>query len=92
MPARNYRPWQFAFLIMLPSILLSGFVFPREGMPLPIYVLSFGIPVTYFIEILRGVILRGAGLGDVWSSVAGLSACCLVLLGLSVARFQKQIG
>lgn len=83
---------QFAFLIMLPSILLSGFVFPREGMPLPIYVLSFGIPVTYFIEILRGVILRGAGLGDVWSSVAGLSACCLVLLGLSVARFQKQIG
>ena len=47
---------QFAFVIMLPSVLLSGFMFPRSEMPLPIYVLTFGIPVTYFIEILRGIV------------------------------------
>ena len=50
---------QFAFLMMLPSVLLSGFVFPRNEMPSPIYLLSFAIPATYFIEILRGIVLRG---------------------------------
>ena len=51
---------QFAFIIMLPSVLLSGFVFPRAEMPLPIYIVTWAIPVTYFIEILRGIVLRGA--------------------------------
>ncbi len=55
---------QFAFVIMLPSVLLSGFVFPRSEMPLPIYLITFAIPVTYFIEILRGVVLRGADFID----------------------------
>ena len=49
---------QFAFLIMLPSVLLSGFMFPRSEMPLPIYLVSSALPVTYFIEILRGIVLR----------------------------------
>jgi ribosome-dependent ATPase len=82
---------QLAFVIMLPSILLSGFVFPREGMPLPIYLVTFAIPVTYFLEILRGLILRGAGWLDLWPHIAGLSACCAVVLALSVARFRKQL-
>ena len=54
---------QMSMLIMLPSVLLSGFAFPRETMPLPIYALSFGVPVTYYVQILRGIILRGAGVG-----------------------------
>jgi ABC transporter DrrB family efflux protein len=83
---------QFAFVIMLPSVLLSGFVFPRDQMPLPIYLFTFAIPVTYFIEILRGVILRGADLFDVWPSVAGLVISCAVILSLSVVRFRKQIA
>lgn len=49
---------QFAFVIMLPSVLLSGFMFPRSEMPLPIYLVTFAIPATYFIEILRGIVLR----------------------------------
>ncbi|MCA9245030.1 MAG: ABC transporter permease [Phycisphaerales bacterium] len=88
----QFQAMQMTFFIFLPSILLSGFVFPREGMPLPIYLISFAIPVTYFIEILRGVILRGAGLADIWTSVVGLGVCGLTLLSLSVARFQKQIA
>jgi ABC transporter DrrB family efflux protein len=83
---------QFAFVIMLPSILLSGFVFPRSEMPAVIYWASFGIPATYFIEILRGIVLRGAGLEDLTSSVFGLSICCLVVLLASVSRFRKRLG
>ena len=82
---------QFAFMIMLPSVLLSGFVFPRSQMPLPIYLVTFAIPVTYFIEILRGVILRGAQWIDIFPSILGLAVCCLAVLTLSVARFRKQL-
>jgi len=82
---------QVAFIIMLPSILLSGFLFPRDEMPLPIYVITFFIPVTYFLEILRGVILRAAGFADLLPHIGGLAACCLAILALSIARFQKQL-
>lgn len=82
---------QFAFVIMLPSVLLSGFVFPRSEMPLPIYVITFGIPATYYIEILRGVVLRGAGLHHLIPPVVGLTVCGAVVLGLSVFRFQKRL-
>ena len=83
---------QFAFVVMLPSVLLSGFIFPREQMPLPIYGVSFLIPVTYFIQILRGIVLRGADFVDLWPWSAGLATCCLVILLASVARFRKQIA
>ena len=83
---------QFAFLIMLPSVLLSGFMFPREEMPLPIYAISFGLPVTYYLEILRGVVLRAADLADLAPSVLGLATCCAVILAGSIGRFRKQLG
>lgn len=82
---------QVAFLIMLPSILLSGFMFPRESMPLPIYLLSHAIPVTHFLEILRGVILRAAGFVDLWPHILALAICCAVILAASVSRFHKQL-
>ncbi len=82
---------QFAFIIMLPSILLSGFMFPREEMPTVIYGLTFAIPATYFIQILRGIVLRGADFVDLIPSVVGLAVCTCVTLGLSVARFRKQL-
>ncbi|MHB8972853.1 MAG: ABC transporter permease [Pirellulaceae bacterium] len=82
---------QFAFIIMLPSVLLSGFMFPRAEMPLPIYIITFGIPATYFIEILRGIVLRGADFLDLLPWVVGLAICGIVVMTLSVARFQKQL-
>ncbi len=82
---------QFAFVVMLPSVLLSGFVFPRSQMPLPIYLVTFAIPATYFIEILRGIVLRGAGLLDLLPMVAGLVICAIVVLTISVSRFRKQL-
>jgi ABC transporter DrrB family efflux protein len=83
---------QFAFVIMLPSVLLSGFMFPREQMPYPIYLATFAIPVTYFIQILRGVVLRAADFWDVFPSVIGLAACCVVILIVSLMRFRKHLA
>jgi ABC transporter DrrB family efflux protein len=82
---------QLAFMIMLPSILLSGFMFPRSEMPLAIYVFTFAIPATYFLEMLRGIVLRGADLADLVPQTIGLAISCLVILLLSVTRFRKQL-
>jgi len=83
---------QFAFLIMLPSVLLSGFMFPRSQMPLPIYLITFIIPVTYYLEILRGIVLRGADFVDLLPHIAGLAACTLGVFAISLSRFRKQLS
>lgn len=83
---------QFAFVIMLPSVLLSGFIFPRSQMPGPIYLATYAIPVSYFIEVLRGIILRGADAIDLLPHMTGLLICCVVVFTLSIARFQKQLA
>jgi ABC transporter DrrB family efflux protein len=83
---------QMAFTIMLPSVLLSGFMFPRAQMPTAIWLATFLIPVTYFLEILRGIILRAADFRDLLPWVIGLTLCCLVILSISVGRFRKQLA
>jgi len=82
---------QLAFLIVLPSVLLSGFVFPQETMPLPIYVIAQGIPLTYYVRILRGIIIRGAGFLDLWQSAATLLGIGLTVLTISSLRFRKTL-
>ncbi len=82
---------QLAFLIMLPSVFLSGFMFPRSEMIAPIRIIGNILPVTYFVEIVRGVILRGADAVDLVPSILGLACCCIVILSLSVRRFRKQL-
>jgi ABC transporter DrrB family efflux protein len=83
---------QIGMLIMLPSVLLSGFAFPRETMPLVIYWISCVIPVTYYIQILRGIILRGAGLWALWPQTLILVLFGVVLVTISSLRFQKRLG
>jgi ribosome-dependent ATPase len=77
---------------MLPSVLLSGFMFPRSEMPTPIYLATFAIPVTYFVEILRGIVLRGSDVLDVMPSIIGLSVCTVFILSVSLIRFRKQLA
>ena len=60
-------------------------------MPLLIHALTYLLPVTYFVEILRGVILRGADFADVSLDVDGLALCCALILTLSITRFHKQL-
>jgi len=83
---------QMSLLIMLPSVLLSGFAFPRETMPLPIYGLSFLLPVTYYVQILRGIILRGAGMEALWPQTLALVGFAAALVAASAARFKKRIA
>jgi ABC-type multidrug transport system permease subunit len=61
-------------------------------MPLPIYLISCLIPATYFVEILRGVVLRGADFIDLVPQVVALAVCCVAILALSIARFRKQLA
>jgi ABC transporter DrrB family efflux protein len=82
---------QMAFLIMLPSVMLSGFVFPRESMPTIIYYITFVIPLTYFIEILRGIIIRGAGIEAIWNEAVILAFYGFAVLTLSTLRFRRKL-
>jgi len=81
---------QFCLMVMLPSIFLSGFMFPRETMPLWAYAASHALPATYMIEIARGVILRGAGLGQLWWNGMVLFAMGAALILLAAHRFKKM--
>ena len=82
---------QLAFLFILPSVLLSGFIFPQETMPLPIYVIAQGIPLTYYIRVLRGIIIRGAGFYDLWQAGAILGVMGFIILSISALRFRKTL-
>ena len=91
--ARNQgEAMQMAMMVMLPSILLSGFVFPRESMPYAIYLLTFLIPATYYLEILRGIILRGAGWAALWDEALVLLIFGILFMVLSAVRFKKRLG
>lgn len=81
---------QLTMLITLPSILMSGFMFPRDTMPGPLYLATHILPITYFLEILRGVVVRGAGITDLWVQVGALLGITTLLLGLSTSRFRKS--
>ena len=86
------QAYQMAFFIIMPSILLSGFMFPRDSMPAVMYYLGYLLPVTYFLDILRGVILRAAGLEHLWINAVALVAFGVVILGVSALRFQKHLA
>ncbi len=82
---------QLAFLTILPSIFFSGYIFPRETMPKFFYVLSYFVPATYFINITRGIILRGAGWTHLWTDAFALSLMGTLLLVIAARRFQNKV-
>ena len=82
---------QVSFMIILPSVLLSGFMFPRESMPKIIQIIGYVIPLTYFLRILRGIILKGVGLSYLWKDVLMLTAFGVAILTLSVVRMKKRL-
>jgi ABC-2 type transport system permease protein len=81
---------QFCLVVMLLSIFLSGFMFPRETMPLWAYAFSYVVPATYMIKITRGVILRGAGLEQLWFNGVVLLVMGVGLLLAAAHRFKKM--
>jgi ABC-2 type transport system permease protein len=87
--ATQMQAMQMSTFFLLPFVFLSGYVFPIDGMPKIFRLLSYVIPARYFIEVVRGIVLRGAGLRELWEPVAWLTFYTLVIIGLAVARFQK---
>ena len=83
---------QLSFLVILPSVLLSGFMFPREAMPVAAQWIGNAIPLTYFLRILRGILLKGAGIDAIWKDVLVLCGFAVVLITLSATRFRKSLG
>jgi ABC-2 type transport system permease protein len=80
---------QMSFFVLLPFVFLSGFVFPIDGMPWIFQLVSRIIPARYFIEVIRGIVLRGASLGELTGPIAWLAFYAVVIIGLAVVRFKK---
>jgi ABC-2 type transport system permease protein len=80
-----------SYFIMLPSIFLSGFMFPRAAMPSALRVLSYGVPLTYFLIIVRSIILKGVGLQLLVSEVTAMAIFGVVIVTLAALRFQKRL-
>ena len=87
----QFQAMQMTFFILLPSILLSGFVFPFAGMPLAAQWIAEVLPMTHFMRLIRGVILRGASLPELAGELAILGAFILVAMTIAVARFHKRL-
>jgi ABC-2 type transport system permease protein len=82
---------QLSFFFMLPNILLSGYIFPRAAMPVPAQWIGAALPLTWFLEILRGVLLKGIGPRWLWDEVAIMALSALLLLVVAVRRFHKTL-
>jgi ABC-2 type transport system permease protein len=83
---------QMAMGILLPSVLLSGYIFPIASLPLPLRVISYVLPATHFIRIARGIVIRGATFADLFEPVFALLAISAVLILVSARAFRKTVS
>jgi len=81
-----------AFFVLMPSVILSGFMYPIENMPAAIRWVTYMIPLRYFVEIVRGIFLQGIGMRVLWPQVVALAGLGGAIFALSAARFQKRLG
>ncbi len=79
------------FVVLLPMVFLSGFAFPIENMPAIIQGLTYAIPLRYFMTIIRGIILKGIGISELWFELSMLFSIGIFVLTLSSLRFQKRM-
>jgi ABC-2 type transport system permease protein len=87
----QFQAMQMTFFILLPSILLSGFIFPFDGMPRAAQWIAEVLPMTHFMRLIRGVVLRGASLQDLASELLILGGFIAVTLSFAVLRFRKRL-
>jgi ABC-2 type transport system permease protein len=83
---------QMSFMVLLPSIMLSGFMFPREAMPKIIQYIGNLIPLTYYLTIIRGIVLKGIGFQYLVSQVAALLVFSIILMTLAILKFKKKVA
>ena len=82
---------QMSFFFFLPNILLSGFMFPFRGMPQWAQYVGEVLPLTHFLRIVRGIMLKGAGFVDLQTDVLAMAAFTLAAMGVAVARFRQTL-
>ena len=82
---------QMSFFYMLPSILLSGFMFPFRGMPDWAQAIGQAIPVTHFIRVVRGALLKGEGIFTLWPSLVALGIFVSVVTALAMLRYRRTL-
>ena len=87
----QFQAMQMTFFVFLPSILLSGFMFPYAGMPTVVQWLAEVLPLTHFLRLIRGIMLRGAGLFELWPNVLALVAFTLLMMTAAILRFRKRL-
>ena len=87
----QFQAMQMTFFILLPSILLSGFIFPFDGMPKAAQWLAEVLPMTHFMRLIRGVILRGATLQELSSELVILGIFIFVTMTIAILRFKKRL-
>jgi ABC-2 type transport system permease protein len=80
------------FFVLMPMIMLSGFAFPIENMPRVIQLVTYLMPMRYFLIIVRGIFLKGVGFRELWPQAAALLALGLAILTVSIARFRKRVA
>ena len=83
---------QMTMVFIMPSVFFSGFIFPRETMPWIFYAIGSLLPTTYFIDLMRAIILRGASLPEFWEELAILSGMGLALFAFCALRFRSKIA
>lgn len=81
-----------SYLIFFPAIMLSGFMFPVSSMPALFRWISLVNPLRHFLEIVRGIFLKGVGLAELWPQHLALAAIGLAVLSVAAARFEKRVG
>ena len=80
-----------SFFFSMPAFMLSGFAFPIRNMPAAVQYLSYLNPLRYFIEIVRGLFLKGVGISILWPQMLCLALYGTTVLGLAAARFHKKL-
>ena len=81
-----------SMVFLLPSVFFSGFIFPRETMPWIFYALGALFPTTYFIALMRAIILRGATLLEYWQNLVVLMVMSILLFSFCALRFRRKIA
>jgi ABC-2 type transport system permease protein len=82
---------QMSFFYIMPSILLSGFMFPFRGMPAWAQALGSLIPVTHFLRVVRGALLKGLGFAEMWTSLSALGLFVIIVAGVAMARYRTTL-
>src|SRR5262249_36299765 len=82
---------QTAFLFLLPNVLLSGFMFPREAMPEAARITGWLLPLTFYLQVIRGIVLKGNGLTELWPQLASLAGFGLASVLFATRRFSKTL-